>query len=260
MELGGADVEIRNVSVRRGGRAVIDDVSLTIPSGELVVLLGHSGSGKTTLLSTLNRLVEIDSGRITMDGNDVRSTVPHELRRRVGYCFQGLGLFPHLSVADNVGITPRLLGWAPERIRERTDTLLTLVGLGADFRARLPSELSGGQAQRVAVARALAPEPRLLLLDEPFGALDPETRARLQDELRALQQRLRITTVLVSHDLAEAAVLATRVAVLVDGRIAQIGSAREVIESPATGAVSALIEPARRRARAISGPTFGGEA
>ena len=248
----GARVRIDDLVVRRGGRAVVDGVSLEVRPGELLVIIGPSGSGKTTLLSTLNRLVEMDGGTIRIDDDAIAALPAHELRRRIGYCFQGLGLFPHMSVAENIGVTPSLIGWDRSRIDRRVDDLLERVGLSRSMRDRLPSELSGGQAQRVAVARALAAEPPLLLLDEPFGALDPDTRARLQDELAALQRTLGVTTMLVSHDLGEALVLATRIAVLVDGRLAQIGPPREVVEQPASPAVSALVDPARRRAEAIA--------
>jgi osmoprotectant transport system ATP-binding protein len=252
-ESAGARVELSGVTVRRDGRAILDAVSLTIEPGELLVLIGPSGSGKTTLLGTMNRLVEVDSGTIHIDGADVRALALHALRRDVGYCFQGLGLFPHLSVAENIAITPRLLGWSEARASARVDELLAKVGLEPGHRDRLPRQLSGGQAQRVAVARALAARPPLLLLDEPFGALDPDTRARMQEELAELHRSLGVTTVLVSHDLGEALVLATRIAVLVGGRIVQHGPPRDIVERPASAAVSALVEPARRRARAIAG-------
>jgi osmoprotectant transport system ATP-binding protein len=247
----GARVELRNVSVRRGSRLLVDDVSLTVEPSELLVLIGPSGAGKTTLLSTLNRLIEPSAGEILIDGRAVHALPPHVLRRGIGYCFQGLGLFPHLSVAENIAITPRLLGWNAERIRERVTDLLTRVGLDHGLAERLPSQLSGGQAQRVAVARALAAHPPLLLLDEPFGALDPTTRSTLQEELRSLQSALGTTTLFVSHDLAEALLLADRIAVLVDGHIVQHATPADILERPATEAVSRLTEPALRRARAL---------
>jgi osmoprotectant transport system ATP-binding protein len=257
MQPNGAQVELRGVAVRRGGRAVVDEASLAVAPGELVVLIGPSGAGKSTLLGTINRLVEPDAGEIRIDQRDVRTLPPETLRRGIGYCFQGLGLFPHLSVADNIGVTPRLLGWDAARIAERVDELLARVGLDPALRRRLPAELSGGQAQRVAVARALAAAPPLLLLDEPFGALDPETRARLQKELAALQRTLGVTTLLVSHDLGEALLLATRLVVMIDGRIVQVGAAAEILSRPASPEVAALIEPARARARALA--ALGGE-
>ncbi len=245
----GARVEIRDLVVRRGNRVAVDHVSLTVEPGELLVIIGPSGSGKSSLLSSINRLIEIESGFVRLDDEDARALVPHELRRRIGYCFQGLGLFPHLTVAENVGITPRLAGWDAARIEARIEVMLASVGLEpAAYRDRLPSELSGGQAQRVAVARALAAAPPLLLLDEPFGALDPDTRARLQDLLLEIQRQSRVTTILVSHDLSEAILLGTRIAVLVDGGLVQLGTPAEVVRAPAGPAVQALVDAARRRA------------
>jgi osmoprotectant transport system ATP-binding protein len=247
----GARVELRDVSVQRGARVVVHGVSLIVEPSELLVFIGPSGAGKSTLLSTLNRLIEPSHGEVLIDGRAVREASPHALRRGIGYCFQGLGLFPHLDVAENIAITPRLLGWDAARIEQRVHELLGRVGLDASLMKRLPRQLSGGQAQRVAVARALAANPPLLLLDEPFGALDPNTRGLLQEELRSLQAALGTTTLFVSHDLAEALLLADRIAVLVDGRLVQIGAPTEIIERPATDAVSRLVEPALRRARAL---------
>jgi osmoprotectant transport system ATP-binding protein len=229
----------------------VDSVSFVIEPSELIVLIGPSGAGKSTLLSTLNRLIEPSAGEILIDGRAVGSLAPHELRRNIGYCFQGLGLFPHLSVAQNIAITPRLLGWEAARIDQRVHELLGRVGLDPSLALRLPSQLSGGQAQRVAVARALAAHPPLLLLDEPFGALDPNTRTRLQEELRSLQGALGTTTLFVSHDLSEALLLADRIAVLADGKLVQLGTPADILERPASEAVSNLIEPALRRARAL---------
>lgn len=237
--------------VRRGGRTVLDRVSLTVEPDELLVVIGPSGAGKSTLLSAINRLIEIDAGSITIDEREVRSVPPHALRRQIGYCFQDLGLFPHLTVRDNVGVTPSLLGWDRARIDARVDELLARVGLEPEHAARLPSELSGGQAQRVAVARALAADPPLLLLDEPFGALDPETRARLQVELVRVQSAMHVTAIMVSHDLAEALLLATRIAVVVNGRIAAHGAPDEIAASDIPE-VASLVAPARERARRIA--------
>jgi osmoprotectant transport system ATP-binding protein len=250
-ERSGARVEVRQVSVRRGSRLVVDSVDLIVEPSELLVLIGPSGAGKSTLLSTLNRLIEPDAGEIKIDGRVINGLSPYELRRGIGYCFQGLGLFPHLTVAQNIGITPRLLGWAPDRIAARVTDLMERVGLERAFETRLPGALSGGQAQRVAVARALAANPPLLLLDEPFGALDPATRSKLQEELRALQSALGTTTLFVSHDLAETLLLADRIAVFENGRIVQHGTAADILDRPASEAVSSLTEPALRRARAL---------
>lgn len=246
----GARVELRDVVVRRGGRAVLDGVSLTVEPDELLVVIGPSGAGKSTLLGAINRLIELDGGSIAIDGRDVREGPPHELRRQIGYCFQALGLFPHLTVRDNIGVTPSLLGWDRARIDARVDALLAQMHLDAEHAARLPSELSGGQAQRVAVARSLAADPPLLLLDEPFGALDPETRARLQEELARVQRELRVTAIMVSHDLAEALLLATRIAVVVGGKIAAHGPPAELVQCEVPE-VAALIAPARDRARRL---------
>ena len=247
----GAHVELRDVSVRHGSRVVVDAVSFEVAPSELIVLIGPSGAGKSTLLSTLNRLVEPCSGEVLIDGRPIGERSPHELRRGIGYCFQGLGLFPHLDVAENIAITPRLLGWERARIDARVLELLGRVGLDPSFLRRSPSQLSGGQAQRVAVARALAADPPLLLLDEPFGALDPHTRNLLQAELRSLQAALGTTTLFVSHDLSEAALLADRIAVLVDGRLVQLASPAEVLSRPANEAVARMTEPALRRAHAL---------
>jgi osmoprotectant transport system ATP-binding protein len=244
----GARVELQELCVRHGQRLVVDNVSLTVEPGELLVLIGPSGAGKSSLLSTLNRLIEPASGELRLDGQPIKDAPPHELRRGIGYCFQGLGLFPHLNVAENIGITPRLLDWERPRIDARVRELMQTVSLDENLRLRLPHQLSGGQAQRVAVARALAAHPRLLLLDEPFGALDPATRARLQEELRALQSALGTTTLFVSHDLAETLLLADRIAVLDAGKLVQHGTPADIIGRPATPAVAQLIEPALRRA------------
>lgn len=250
---GGVAVEVRDLVVRRGERAVLDGVSLDVAPGELLALIGPSGAGKSTLLAAIHRLIEPSAGTIHVGGRDVREGPAHVHRRRIGYAFQGVGLFPHLTVAENVAIAPRLLGWDAARIERRVRALLERVGLDPALHAeRLPDELSGGQAQRVGVARALAVEPALLLLDEPFGALDPETRARLQEDLARLRASLGVTTLLVSHDLAEALLLADRVAVLIDGRLARVAGPRELLRDPGVPAIEALIAPARARARALA--------
>ncbi len=244
-------IALSDVSVRYGSVAAVDRVALTVAKGEVVALVGGSGSGKTTTLKTVNRLVSPSSGVVRVGGRDVRDVPAHELRRRIGYCFQGVGLFPHLDLAANVGITPRLLGWDEERVRARVDALLRSVDLAPDvYRARMPAELSGGQQQRVGVARALAAEPELVLFDEPFGALDPITRGELQDELARVRERMGLTALFVTHDLVEAITLADRIAVMREGRIVQIGSARELFASPADDYVARLVDTQRRlRAR-----------
>src|SRR6202011_6083843 len=207
----------------------VDDVSLDVAEGELVAIVGASGSGKTTLLRLANRLTEADSGSITVEGEDVRSVDPVQLRRRIGYVFQSGGLFPHMSVAGNIGITPKLQGTPAAEISSRVDELLDLVRLDRKLhRDRFPHELSGGQRQRVGVARALAARPRIVLMDEPFGALDPLTRDALGDDYRALHKKLGLTTIMITHDMTEALLLADRVAVMGAGRLLAQGTPAEL--------------------------------
>ena len=216
----GDAVRLTGVSASRGGRAVLHDVTLSVGAGETVALVGRSGSGKTTLLRLVNRLVEPDAGRVEVAGRDAHDWNPIELRRRTGYVIQDAGLFPHYTVGGNIAIVPRLLQWEPPRISSRVDELLGLVGLApADYRDRWPDELSGGQRQRVGLARALAGDPPLLLMDEPFGALDPITKTELHGEFRRLQATLRRAVILVTHDIGEAFALADRIAVLHEGRV-----------------------------------------
>src|SRR6266404_8831273 len=209
-----------------GGRAkAVNDVSLGVAEGEFLAIVGGSGSGKTTLLRLANRLIDADAGTITIEGEDVRAADPVRLRRRIGYVFQSGALFPHLTVAGNIGITPKLLGTPPKEISARVDELLELVRLDrAQHRDRLPQELSGGQRQRVGVARALAARPRIVLMDEPFGALDPLTRDALGDDYRALHNKLGLTTVMITHDMTEAILLADRVVVMRGGRLLAEGT------------------------------------
>ncbi|HEY5131127.1 MAG TPA: ATP-binding cassette domain-containing protein, partial [Bradyrhizobium sp.] len=216
-----------------GGRVrAVDDVSLDVAAGEFLAIVGGSGSGKTTLLRLANRLIDADRGSITIEGEEVRAADPVRLRRRIGYVFQSGGLFPHISVAGNIGITPKLLGAPAEEIAARVDELLDLVRLErAQYRDRFPHELSGGQRQRVGVARALAARPRIVLMDEPFGALDPLTRDALGDDYRALHQRLGLTTVMITHDMAEAVLLADRIAVMRAGRLLAQGTPAELVAS-----------------------------
>jgi osmoprotectant transport system ATP-binding protein len=237
---------------RYAATLALDGVSLEVARGECVFLVGPSGCGKTTTLKLVNRLVEPDAGSVRVAGRDVRESAPHELRRRIGYAFQQVGLFPHLSVAENVGVTPALLGWERSRIDARVDALLERMELAPQaFRARFPHELSGGQAQRVGLARALAAEPGILLLDEPFGALDPATRDRLQQTLQRLRRELGLTVLFVSHDMAEALLLADRIAVMDAGRIVQIGTPRELLAAPADARVAALLETPRRQSARV---------
>jgi osmoprotectant transport system ATP-binding protein len=247
-------IELREVSRRFGDTVAVDRVTLSVGAGELLVLLGGSGCGKTTTLKMVNRLVEPTSGTILIDGEETRSIPPHELRRRIGYCFQQVGLFPHLTVAENVGITPSLLGWEPERIRGRVDELLDLVELEPGlFRDRMPADLSGGQQQRVGVARALAASPKLMLLDEPFGALDPLTRDRIQQAFGRIRERLGLTAIFVTHDMVEALLLGDRVAVMNAGRLVQVGTPAELLRHPADAYVERLMSTPTRQAGLLEG-------
>jgi osmoprotectant transport system ATP-binding protein len=214
-------IEFRDASFARPGRPrVLDHFDLRVASGDVLALVGRSGAGKTTLVKLVNRLLEPDGGAVFVEGRDTRQWEPIRLRRRIGYVLQDVGLFPHMTVADNVGIVPRLEGWSAERIAARVSELLDLVGLAPqEFRSRWPDELSGGQRQRVGVARALGIDPPILLMDEPFGALDPLTRAELRREFRRIQQRLRKTVIVVTHDMGEAFVLGDRVGVIDEGRL-----------------------------------------
>jgi osmoprotectant transport system ATP-binding protein len=234
------------------GRVVaVDDVSLDVAEGEFLAIVGGSGSGKTTLLRLANRLIEADRGKITIEGEEVGRIDPILLRRRIGYVFQSGALFPHLSVAGNIGVTPRLLGWPQAEISARIDELLDLVRLdGAQYRDRLPHELSGGQRQRVGVARALAARPRIVLMDEPFGALDPLTRDALGDDYRALHRKLGLTTVMITHDMTEAILLADRVAVMRAGRLLAQGAPAELSRST-DAYVGELMGTPRRQAERL---------
>ncbi len=243
-------ISICEVSKVYPGRIrAVDRLSLEVAAGETLVLLGASGSGKTTTLKMINRLIEPTGGRILVDGEDTARLDPVQLRRRIGYVFQGVGLFPHWRVADNVAAVPRLLGWPEERVRTRVDAVLTRMGLPPDeYRERWPSELSGGQRQRVGVARALAAEAKILLMDEPFGAVDPVTRDGLQRELVTIRQLLGLTVVLVTHDVMEALLLADRIAVMDGGRILQVGRPSELYAHPGSETVERLLDMPRRQA------------
>ena len=231
-------------------RAVaVQAVTLEVHDGELLGLVGQSGCGKTTTLKMINRLVEPSSGRIVVNGKDVSTTDAVELRRGIGYVFQGIGLFPHMTVSENVGIVPRLLQWEPSLIEQRVDELLEMMGLSPDdYRHRMPTELSGGQQQRVGVARALAGRPNIVLMDEPFGALDPVTRDALQSEFKALQKSLGLTVVMVTHDMTEALLMADRIAVMHAGQLLQLGTPQQLLAHPDHPHVAALLETPRRHA------------
>src|SRR5438045_1520727 len=215
-----AMVEFRNVSYRIGAKQILSHLDLGVEAGETLVLLGRSGSGKTTALKMVNGLILPTEGEVRVEGKPTTAWDLVRLRRRIGYVIQDVGLFPHFTVAQNIGLVPRLEGWEPSRITSRVDELLSMIDLPPEqFRDRFPRELSGGQRQRVGVARALAADPPVLLLDEPFGALDPITRREIQEEFRSLQRRLGKTMVFVTHDVAEAFLLASRIALLKDGSI-----------------------------------------
>jgi osmoprotectant transport system ATP-binding protein len=243
-----------------GGRVTaVDDVSLQVANGELLAIVGGSGSGKTTLLRLANRLIEADRGNITVEGCDVRAADPVSLRRRIGYVFQSGGLFPHMSVAANIGITPKLKGERDADITARVDELLDLVRLDRkDFRDRFPHELSGGQRQRVGVARALAARPKIVLMDEPFGALDPLTRDALGDDYRALHDKLGLTTVMITHDMTEAILLADRIAVMRGGKLLAQGTPTELAESGDAYVVELLRTPRRQAERLNAALPRGG--
>ncbi len=241
----GAAVTLRNVVVRypASDRNAVDDVCLDVASGELIVLLGPSGCGKSTLLRTINRLVVPTAGTIDVDGRDVAAGSPEELRRGIGYVIQAVGLFPHLTIAQNIGIVPALLRWDKARIAARVDELLALTKLDPSrYRARYPRQLSGGEQQRVGVARALAAEPRVLLMDEPFGAVDAIVRLALQNEIRRIHRALGTTIVFVTHDVDEALRLADRIVVMRSGKIEQIGTPLRVLAQPATPYVEQLLD------------------
>ena len=242
----GATVELRRVSKRYGdprNPSAVEDLSLKVEPGEICVLVGPSGCGKTTSLKMVNRLVEPSAGQVLIDGRDVAEIDPVELRRGIGYVIQQVGLFPHQTVAENVGTVPRLLGWPRERIRSRVDELLTLIGLDSGpMRDRYPAELSGGERQRVGVARAMAAQPPVMLMDEPFGAVDPIERERLQDEFLRLQQQFGTTVLFVTHDINEAIKMGTRVAVMAQGgHLAQYSTPVEVLARPATDYVARFV-------------------
>ena len=231
------------------GHSAVSEVSLRVPAGQMLVLLGGSGCGKTTTLKMINRLVELTSGRIEVHGQDVRSVDPVRLRRGIGYVLQGSGLFSHMTVADNIAVVPRLLNWPAERIEERVDELLRLVHLPPDeYRGRMPQQLSGGQQQRVGFARALAAGPKVMLLDEPFGALDAVTRDELRNEFLQIRRRLGLTAVMVTHDMTEALLSADRIAVMNAGRLLRLGTPHELLTDPGDDFVAALMSSPRRQA------------
>ena len=244
-----AAIELAQIQKRYGAHVALADVDLRVFAGQFVALVGASGSGKTTLLKTINGLAIPDSGQVRIPGQ--ASEAPHLLRRRIGYVFQEVGLFPHLTVAENIAVTPRLLGWDRPRIAARVDELLDLVALPKEVSARMPAALSGGQRQRVGVARALAAEPRIMLMDEPFGALDPLTRDALGTDYRSLHEKLGLTTVMVTHDMAEAVLLADRIVVLHAGAVIADGTPAALSASEDDPHVRALLDAPRRQAERL---------
>lgn len=246
-------IEIENVTKRYDGRLVVDDVSLVIEPHKIVTIVGMSGSGKTTLLRMINRLVQRDSGCIRLDGTDNELIPGHILRRSIGYAIQGDGLFPHRSVAENIATVPRLLGWDKQRIHARVTELLALFQLDPVFYAeRFPHQLSGGQRQRVGVARALAAGPNVLLMDEPFGALDPIIRSKARDDLLAIHRAIGTTIVMVTHDMDEAVTLGDRIAVMDAGRLLQYASPADIMANPASPFVETLVGSSERPFRMLS--------
>lgn len=235
-------IEISDITRIYGAQTAVDRVSLNIEAGDVAVIVGTSGSGKTTLMRMINRLVEPSSGTIKIDGKDNRELPAHILRRGIGYAIQGHGLFPHRTIAENIATVPTLLGWDKAKISKRVDELLTLFRLDpALYRNRMPHELSGGQQQRIGVARALASNPAILLMDEPFGALDPIIRDKAQEDLLAIQKHYGTTIVLVTHDMEEAIRLGSRIAVMDKGKLLQYATPAEIISKPATDFVHALL-------------------
>ena len=226
-------IEFRHVSFRLpNGKTLLADLNLEVHQGETLVLLGRSGSGKTTTMKLVNRLLDPTEGEVRVEGESTLRWDPIKLRRRIGYVIQEIGLFPHFTVEQNIGVVPRLEGWEPERISARARELLIMVGLDPDrFAARFPRELSGGQRQRVGVARALAADPPIILLDEPFGALDPITRREIQQEFRRLRERLKKTLIFVTHDVGEAFLLAHRIGLVKDGKMILLGSPADLLAS-----------------------------
>jgi osmoprotectant transport system ATP-binding protein len=245
-------IKIQDLSKTYDGAVALDRVDLTVAKGEFRVIVGESGSGKTTLLKTINRLIEPDAGRIEVAGRAIDQARPALLRRNIGYAFQGVGLFPHMTVAENIAVTPQLLRWPAERIKARVETLLDLVGLPQTMAARTPSALSGGQRQRIGLARALAAEPALVLLDEPFGALDAVTREALGRDYLAIHRRLGLTTVMITHDMMEALLLGDRIAVMRAGRILAEGGPGDMLSASAHPYVGELVGTPRRQAEAVA--------
>ena len=259
VEEGRALIELRDATKTWAGAAGAGPIRLGIARGEFVALLGGSGCGKTTTLKMINGLVRPDSGEVAIDGQPISATPGHILRRGIGYVFQEIGLFPHLTVAENIAVGPRLAGWSRERIRERTGALLDMVALPQAMAQRRPAELSGGQRQRVGLARALAAQPAIMLMDEPFGALDPIVREALGRDYRALHERLGLTTLMVTHDVMEALLLADRIVVMDAGRVIADASPARLLAWRGDPKVEALMQTPRAQARRIETLAAAGE-
>lgn len=251
-------IELRNLAKSYDGRsAAVGGLNLTIATGEFLALVGPSGCGKTTTLSMINRLVDPSGGTVLVDGTDTRECDAVALRRRIGFVFQDIGLFPHMTVAENAGIVLRILGQENERIDARVNELLALVRLPPEtYRNRFPADISGGERQRVGFARALAARPAIVLMDEPFGAVDPLARDKLASDYRQIHDSLGLTTVLVTHDMTEAILLADRIALMREGRLVQAGSPHELFASPEDDFVRAMMDTPRRRATALAAATM----
>ena len=244
-------IQLRNVSKSydAGCTFAVKEADLEVRPAEFLVIVGESGCGKTTTLKMINRLVEPTSGSIVVDGKSVSESDPVDLRRRIGYVLQEVGLFPHMTVGENVAVVPQLLGWERGETHRRVDELFALVGLDAgSFRPRYPAELSGGQRQRVGFARALAAGPRIMLIDEPFGALDPITRTGLQSEFRRMQQKLELTVVMVTHDMMEALLLADRICVMERGQIVEVATPATLLTRPVHPYTAALVRSPKQQA------------
>src|SRR5882757_996923 len=249
-----ATIAFESVSKRYGDASapVLDRISLAVHEREFLAVVGPSGSGKSTLLRLINRLIDPSSGTVRVNGEDVQTADAVALRRRIGYVFQGIGLFPHMTVAENIAITPKLLGWDDARMAARVDTLLDLVRLDRQkHRDRFPAQLSGGEGQRVGVARAIAAEPRIVLMDEPFGALDPLTRDALGEDYRRLHDQLGLTSVMITHDMLEALLLADRIAVIRNGRIVAEGTPHALMNGEQDEYVRELMATPRRQAERL---------
>jgi osmoprotectant transport system ATP-binding protein len=246
-------IELENVVKIEGGRRVVDGVSFTVERGQFCAIVGSSGAGKSTTLKMVNRLVPLDGGTIRVGGEDITRLEPEALRRRIGYVIQSIGLFPHWTIAQNIATVPRLLGWPEDRVAARVAELMALLRLDrATYGGKYPNELSGGQQQRIGVARALAADPELLLMDEPFGALDPITREALAGELSLIHQRTRKTILFVTHDLDMALERADVVAILHEGRLVQFGPPRDLLDRPANDFVREFVAAAVKRAVALA--------